>query len=373
MPGVYFHWPFCRKKCPYCDFFTTFPFPDLVEAYYGAVLQELNNYSELDQEVTSVYFGGGTPSLLSASRLDRILQTLYSRFKLHPKAEITLEANPENLTRERLNDYFKLGINRLSLGAQSFADSELATLGRGHRAGRVEHIIKQARELGFQNISVDLIFALPRQTLAGWERNLAEVVSLPVEHVSAYCLSWPEKTVFAGKRKKGEFAPLSEDEELAMYRLTQEILAANGFNQYEISSFARSRFRSRHNSLYWENQPCLGLGAGAVSYDGKTRRRNAVPVRKYIKDILHKGSAVDFSETLSPEEKMGEAILLALRTSSGLDKQKYRREFNQCVEQRYRETIASLVKENLLIDTVEALYIPAEKMALADAVIREFL
>ena len=372
MAGLYLHWPFCLNKCPYCDFFTTAPAGSLVDTYLAALLKELAN-SKFNEPITSIYFGGGTPSLLSPVQLEQILKAVYSKMKIVAQPEVTLEANPESLAQDKLYAYNQAGVNRLSLGVQSFAKPELTLLGRRHDQEAILRVISQAREAGFSNITLDLIFALPRQSLFEWRDNLAQAVATGVEHLSLYCLSWEPKTVFSRRREQGALAALSETEEHAMYLLAQKFLPPHGYHQYEISNYAQEGYHSRHNLLYWQNEKYLGLGASAASYDGVERRCNVSSVRRYIKMINESGHALQDSEILPRIQAMSETVFLALRTVDGLDKHLFLNRFQQDVTTVFGEIIKPLVRDGLLLETPDTLCIPVDKLVLADTISSEFL
>ena len=313
MLSVYVHIPFCKSRCLYCDFFSTTQL-DLREQYVQALILEAHSrLSTLDSQLSTIYFGGGTPSMLSVEQIRSILSAINPTNAI----EITLEANPGDLTIDKLQALRAIGINRLSIGIQSFRDEELQLLGRRHNAQQAIEAVYLAQQAGFDNISIDLMYALPNQTLAGWQSNIRQALDLHVQHISCYCLTYEPHTPLTQLVEKGQLTPMDEDTENQMYDLLCDELAANGFEHYEVSNFALKDCRSRHNSGYWNDTPYIGLGAGAHSYDGTTRRWNIDNLQAYINGLSN-GSQYWEEEHLTPDQKTMEYIMLGLRTSDGI-------------------------------------------------------
>ena len=302
---VYIHVPFCKSRCLYCDFFSTTAL-DKREQYVQAVIREAQE--RVKGNVSTIYFGGGTPSMLSVEQLTQILNAIGAQAQ-----EITLEANPGDLTKEKLRALRAAGFNRLSIGIQSFRDKELQLIGRRHSADEARAAVKMAQAAGFDNISIDLMYALPGQTTTDWQYNIDEALKLNVQHISCYCLTYEPHTALTRLIENGTLSPADEDTENEMYDLLCNRLKDSGFKHYEVSNFARHRYYSRHNSGYWNNTPYIGLGAGAHSYDGQKRRWNISDLDRYIACCAFE------EETLTAEQIEMERIMLGLRTCTGIE------------------------------------------------------
>ena len=330
--GIYLHIPFCRSRCSYCDFATdVFKNEETVERYVSAICAEIQN-SKIQNpkskiQVETIYFGGGTPSLLSPRQLEKILNSIYKKFSVLPLIELTMEMNPATVTLETLRQYKALGVNRASFGAQTFDDTELKRLARRHTAQDVRETIELLREAGFENVSFDLIAGLPRQTLADWERNLTEALKLKPEHLSLYLLEIHEGTPLAEQiRSKRQPAP---DEDLAgeMYELMIEKTRDAGYAQYEISNFSQPGFESKHNSKYWLCEPVFAFGVSAHSFDGVTRRANERDTNAYVSLVESGASPVVEAIALDKKQLSAEFAFLRLRLAQGLDLKEYERRF----------------------------------------------
>lgn len=315
MIGVYIHIPFCKSRCKYCDFYST-TLLDQREQYVEALLREITSLSSLrdtlspkgEREIGTIYFGGGTPSLLEVEQIERILSPLIPPSR--EGVEITLEANPGDLTLEKLQALRAIGINRLSIGIQSFQDELLRTIGRRHTATEAIEAVLMARQAGFDNLSIDLMYGLPGQTEALWHADIEQALALQPEHISCYCLSYEEGTVLTRMLERGEIEETDEDTANRMYDYLCEQLKAHGYEHYEVSNFALPGRRSRHNSNYWNNTPYIGLGAGAHSYDGTRRYWNTGDITGWKQEY----------EVLTDEDRHTEAIMLGLRTAEGIGK-----------------------------------------------------
>lgn len=319
MAGIYLHIPFCKSRCQYCDFFSTTLLP-LREEYVNALQKELvdRKYYLPDPQIDTIYFGGGTPSLLSSEQIAALLLTIRRNYQVSPQAEITIEANPGDLTTDYLHALRAAGINRLSIGIQSFNTRQLQLLGRRHTAAQAIESVKTAQQCGFQNLSIDLIYGLPNQTLSDCEEELNQALMLGVQHISTYCLTYEEGTPLTAMRDKGTITPADDDLLNSMYAQLQLTLTQHGFEHYEVSNFALPGYRSRHNSSYWTDSPYLGVGAAAHSYDGQTRQWNIADLDSYISSAT-KGDTITEKETLSETDKYNERIMLSLRTNEGID------------------------------------------------------
>jgi oxygen-independent coproporphyrinogen-3 oxidase len=276
---------------------------------------------EVDKEIKTIYFGGGTPSLIDTNAIESILAHVGKHFTIHPDAEITLEANPDDITTQKANDWKSIGINRFSIGVQSFADDYLVWMNRAHNAHQSFAAIDTIRKAGFENFSIDLIYGTPGQSLAGWKKDLQTAIDLKVPHLSCYALTIEEKTALHHLIEKGEKEAVSPDEQAERFQLLMQLSSIAGYHHYEISNFALDGFESRHNSAYWEGVPYLGIGPSAHSYDGKTRKWNIANNISYTKGILNNNPQFE-EELLSENDKFNEYCMTAIRRSIGIEKQK---------------------------------------------------
>lgn len=315
--------PFCRRKCPYCDFFKKVPGLLQSAAYFRVLQAELDLAVKVNRSspncLETVYFGGGTPSLHPPEEIARLLRKIEQLWPISPEAEITLEANPGDVTPENAMAWRKVGISRLSIGAQSFSPRKLGLLYRDHQTADNQRAVANAHSAGFENVSLDLIFGLPGETLEEWKTDIHAAIALVPRHVSLYNLEYHEATPFHRWRQSGRITPLSEDLEAEMYRLAHEVLTSHGYEHYEISNFARPGFRSRHNWACWQGKPYLGLGPSAHSFDGQALRwNNVADLDRYTAAIECGDLPIENETTLSPREKAEEWIALNLRTSDGV-------------------------------------------------------
>lgn len=317
MAGLYVHLPFCKSRCIYCGFYST-TLLGMVDEYVESVCRELDLVDWKDCDISTIYFGGGTPSQLPVSAISRILSCIYNRYKVSPEAEVTLEGNPDDVTPQYLLDLRKIGINRLSMGVQTFNDSRLRFLNRRHSSEQAIRAVKNAQVAGFDNISMDLMFGFPGQTQEEWKQDIDVALSLGVQHLSAYSLMYEEGTHLCNLLEKGDIEEISDNDSLAMYEYLNDALEKAGFEHYEISNYAKPGFRSRHNSSYWQGIPYLGLGAGAHSYDGRQRWYNPDNLKKYIEAININDDVREY-ETLTQNEKYDEYVMTGLRTCDGVD------------------------------------------------------
>lgn len=314
MIGVYVHIPFCKSRCQYCDFFSTTQL-ERREDYVQALLQEIDERVP-STDIATIYFGGGTPSLLETEQIERLLKALLNKTTTQP-TEITLEANPGDLTLDKLQALRQIGINRLSIGIQTFDDEQLRFLGRRHNAEQARQAVRDAQAAGFENISIDLIYALPGETMTTWQRDIDEALQLNVQHISCYCLSYEAGTPLTKLLDSGQVVETDEETENRMFDELCSQLKNHGFEHYEVSNFALPGRRAQHNSSYWNDTPYIGLGAGAHSYDGQVRRWNIADLAAYVKRVLS-GSNYWEEEVLTDEQKSIEHIMLGLRTKDGI-------------------------------------------------------
>lgn len=353
--SLYIHYPFCLRKCRYCAFNSVSDAPCSPDEYLTGLLTELELRREMPERgsaAVTLYFGGGTPSLLEPAQAARVIEAAAKFYALAADAEITLECNPGTVTRGKLAAFRAAGINRLSLGVQSFNEDFLATLGRAHSAGEALTAFRAAREAGFDNIGIDLIHSLPAQGLAQWQRELSQACELNPEHLSVYGLSIEEGTPFALLEEKGALILPDEEEAASMYELSAEILAVHGYEQYELANFARPGFRSRHNSGYWLRRPYLGFGAGAHSFlrqpEAGLRFSNTEKVEDYLALVCRGSLPTSESRNLSPEEAMAECLYLGLRLAEGVSLERFREEFSRSFLEAYGKVCADLFAGGLL-------------------------
>jgi len=326
--GLYVHIPFCSSRCSYCDFATGLFQSELAERYVQGLINEISNSQYAGEVVDTIYFGGGTPSLLAPAQLERILASLYERFKIATGSEITLEINPGSATPEKLRAFRSLGINRASFGAQTFDDAELAKLGRSHNSADTLRTFAHLREAGFANVSFDLIAGLPGQTLEGWQRNIRQALGLAPEHLSFYLLEVHSGTPLAEHIRRGIQPQPDDDLAGVMYEWMLEQAVAAGYEHYEISNLCRPGFHSRHNVKYWTAAPYYGFGCSSHSYDGETRRwSNQRDVLKYVEMVESGAPAVVEEQQLSSTDVRAEAVFLGMRLMQGVDLRRYRESF----------------------------------------------
>jgi oxygen-independent coproporphyrinogen-3 oxidase len=320
MAGIYIHIPFCRKLCHYCNFHRTTNISN-IKVLVNALIKEIGlrkNYLE-NEPVETIYFGGGTPSILHVKELSAVTGAIYNTFRVNKDSEITLEANPDDLTKEYLNDLKNsTPINRLSIGIQSFYDEDLKLMNRRHDSIQALQSVKLSQEAGFSNISIDLIYGLPGLTSKKWYSNLLQVFNLNVQHISAYHLTFEPGTTFAKLLNEGKLSPIPEDESMEQYELLLDVSKTRGFIHYEISNFALEDYFSEHNSNYWKQKKYLGIGPSAHSYNIASRQWNIADNKKYIEG-MNAGNPMTETETLDIKSKYNDYILTSLRTMWGAD------------------------------------------------------
>lgn len=319
--SLYFHIPFCSRKCPYCHFFVLKEHERFKEPFLQALHKEwLQRARALqDRRITSVYFGGGTPTKLPPDAIGTLLKQVKKDVSLDPSCEITLEANPEDVVYDRMVAYVQTGVNRISLGVQSLLDTELATLGRQHNARSAIDAIHTCHRAGFSNISIDLMFELPSQTLSSWKHTLAELKELPITHLSLYNLTFEPHTIFFKQQRQLERTLASEEDRLAMLQCAVSHLQDMGLMRYEISAFAHPGKHSRHNTGYWLGRPFFGLGPSAFSYWDKKRFSNCAHFSRYTKSLEEGHLPVDFEECLPYPRNVLELLAVQLRLVEGVD------------------------------------------------------
>lgn len=347
---LYIHIPFCHHKCTYCAFYSLAGKHN-IQAYVDALCREISERQESQRKVKTIYFGGGTPSLMSLEQIQQICDKINQCFDTLQVEEFTFEANPENLSHEFLLGLKKIGFNRLSIGIQSFKDSDLKILNRVHTSSQALNVIKDAQDVGFSNISVDLIYALPNQSIEDWKQNLSIIDTLNVQHLSCYALTIEEETMLHRQIEMNRIVPISDEQVTDYYNVLCKWASEHGFNQYEVSNFCKSNFYSRHNSRYWNRTTYLGFGAAAHSFDGKKRRWNIADINKYLtRDAYFE------EEILTDKDAYNEYMMTALRTTKGIEKCLIEPRFLSYFQQRIKKYCVA----RLLIETDDA-YIPTQE------------
>lgn len=363
MAGIYIHIPFCKSRCYYCDFYSTTDLW-LISEYIKALKLELTDRIEyLNEKVETIYFGGGTPSVLQPRLVQELIETIYSNYNIADNPEITIEANPDDLTDRYLNELAKTYINRLSIGIQSLDPYYLKLMNRRHSSGQAGMSIKLAQKHGFNNISVDIIFGIPNMTKEELLSTLEKLGKLNVHHLSAYHLTYADSTVFHSLKEQGVMVPVGDDESYEQYMHIIDWSNNNGFVHYEISNFGKSGYFSKHNSNYWKGIPYLGVGVSAHSYNGTSRQWNVSNINKYL-DYKNQRSTIFEIETLSTNHKFNELLLTSLRTTQGLDIDRIRIEFGNdkaqmvlSVAERYEKSGYLFFDNNIAILNDRGLFI----------------
>ena len=367
---IYIHIPFCIRKCDYCDFLSGPSEPEEQADYVQALLREIQAVEEGEgRSVSSIFIGGGTPSVLDERLLGDILREIRNRFKMEEDAEITIEVNPGTANIGKLQAYREMGINRLSIGLQSPEDRELKILGRIHNYGQFLETYQEARTVGFDNINIDLMSAIPDQTYEGWVKNLRTVAELEPEHISAYSLIVEEGTPFAARKLN---LP-DEDTEYNMYEATAQILKEYGFEQYEISNYARKGRECRHNVGYWTRQDYLGFGLGASSLYGKERFANTADMKKYLENSKNPEKIREKEPSLTREDEMAEIMFLGLRMTKGISKADFQRCFGCTIESVYGEVLEKYESMELLLEKDGRIFLSREGIHVSNSIMAEFL
>ncbi len=365
--SLYVHIPFCETKCPYCDFNTYAKIEALIPQYVEALEKEVRFWGGVlaHAPISTVFFGGGTPSYLPEERIGSILSTVRESFAVDGAAEVSLEANPGDLTPSKLAAYLRSGVNRLSIGVQSFDDHLLKVLGRRHSAGDAVQAYLMAVEAGFDNVSIDLMYGLPRQSIEEWRRTLDQAIALGPPHVSMYCLSLEPGTPMERWVRTGAMAQPDSDLAADMYLMAQDSMGTQGYRQYEISNWAQSSYEAQHNLTYWRNQPYLGVGPGAHSYLSKYRFANLNSPHGYIRQLenehlqhkdngvltkaaLRTAPAVETVEPIDRRLEMAETLMLGLRLDEGVGVAEFRRRFGETPAQAYDQTLVELHSDGLV-------------------------
>ncbi len=368
MAGLYIHIPFCHSKCIYCDFYSM-PRAEAAEAYIDAVIAEWRmRRGELSEPISTMYIGGGTPSIIPA----RLLRRLVENIAPENLSEFTIEANPEDITPEWVKAIKDLGIDRVSIGIQSFSDVELKAINRRHTGDDAETALSILRRGGIDNISGDLIYGLPGQTPGSWQESLDRLVATGVEHISAYSLSFEPGTRLYAMLTTGKVKEADEDTVNEMYHRLTDTLRNAGYIHYEISNFARPGRQSRHNSSYWDFTPYLGLGTAAHSFDGKVRRANRTGVKAYISDIMSGKTFFDI-ENETADSLYNDYVITALRTAEGIDKRQFVSLFGAAALDSLLAAAHRFIASGNIIETPSSLFIAEASFLISDAILVELI
>lgn len=381
LAGIYIHIPFCHSKCTYCSFITGSYEEELAQRYHQALLVEIQTKAALlskdERKVDTIYFGGGTPSIIETKLIAELLQTCYQYFSISETAEITIEMNPADINLAKLSEYRSLGINRTSLGVQSFIDKELIAIGRDHSVAQAHQALNSLRQAGFDNISLDLIAGLPHQSLKQWQQNLKTALELKPEHLSIYLLEIKSGTTLAAQIKSGVLAIPDEDLAAEMYEHLLVEATQQGYQQYEISNFAQVKAGlltySHHNIKYWLDLPYYGFGVSAHSYDGQTRSANLKSTTSYIEKMAQTCQAVSETSTLTTLEHAKEAFMLNLRLMVGVDLAAFEQRYQIDMLSKYRSEFNELRDYGLLDLTEQSIKLTPKGILYSNEVFRLFV
>ena len=373
MAGIYIHIPFCNSKCAYCGFYSI-PSLKLKERFLEALKTEIITRKDYlhDEAINTIYFGGGTPSLLTVEEIDGLLHLINNTFPVSENPEITLEANPDTLSLEYLEGLRKIGVNRLSIGIQSFFDNDLQYLSRRHDSQHARQCIEWAKQVGFDNISIDLIYGLPTSDAKQWNHNLDLFFEMGLPHLSSYALTLEHNAILTKQIEFGKVPPINEEDALRDYEILCRRATQNGYLHYEISNFCQRGMHSKHNASYWFGTPYAGFGPSAHSYDGSSRQWNVASVEKYCARVPEpvEGPAIE-KESLSIEQHYNEYVMLRLRTHWGIDLKYMKREMGEHFSTYCEQQAQPLIAQGHLSQTREFLYLSDAQMLFADGVAEE--
>lgn len=371
MAGIYIHIPFCKHKCNYCNFYSlaSTRYMDQIGNSITIELIQRKNYLE-GQNIETIYFGGGTPSLIETDDIEKILSAIHKHFRVEPDAEITLEANPDDLTPIKLTALINAGINRLSIGIQSFRQEDLDFLSRTHTSAQVIQCLTDAQLAGFQNLSIDLIYGIPTLTDEGWKENLQKAFSLGIPHISAYSLTVEDKTPLELMIRKGKMRPVDENLSLSQFHILCTTMQEHGFEHYEVSNFCLPGAYSHHNTAYWHGKHYLGLGPSAHSYNGISRCWNVANLADYIETVTA-GEVKSEQELLSPTTQLNEYIMTSLRTMWGCDLVTVRRKFGEEIAENLLLEALTFIESKQMIYREGKLVLTPEGLLFADGISAE--
>ena len=371
MAGIYIHIPFCKSKCAYCNFFSLASeskINDYVEALKKEIVLRKNYLG--GEIVKTIYFGGGTPSLLSVKNIEEILDLLNKNYEIISSPEITLEINPDTIDREKMESLKQIGINRMSVGIQSFNDEDLKYLGRRHDSRHAMQVLEDLKHTDFEKITLDLIYGMPTLTEEKWNKNLDIFFSTDITHLSAYALTVEPKTILGQRIEKGELQSVSEEETIRHYNILVGRTKENEFEHYEISNFAKEGCRSQHNSIYWNDVKYLGLGASAHSYDGSSRQWNVSNLTKYIDTDFDTDCHYE-KEILTTDDKYNEYVMTSLRTSWGCDIEKISEDYGESYSEHFLRNIKKHLNSEIILRKGNHFILTDEGMLFADGIAAE--
>ena len=368
--SAYVHIPFCTQICYYCDFSKVFIKNQPVDSYLEHLIEEYDSYDI--KKLRTLYIGGGTPTALSAPQLAFLLEKLTDKLDLSYLEELTIEANPGDLDEEKIAVLKDSPVNRVSLGVQTFNDRMLKQIGRSHSEKDIYENIANLKKAGFDNISIDLIYALPKQTMEDVKTNVAKAIALDIPHMSLYSLILENHTVFMNRMRRGKLPLPKEDLEAEMFEYIIAELEKAGFEHYEISNFSKPGFESRHNLMYWDNAEYYGIGAGASGYVNGVRYKNHGPIRHYLQAV-EAGNARVQEEVLTLKEKMEEELFLGLRKKSGVSKKRFEEKFGLSFEDQYGAVVSELTEQGLLVPDKDIVRMTKKGLFLGDTVAEKFI
>lgn len=373
--GIYIHFPFCLKKCHYCDFPSYQGMERWKEPYLEALCREILEWKDVvgGCVVKSIYLGGGTPTLFSGQQISRVLEACFKNFNVRKDAEVTIEANPGTVDLDKLLTLRAAGVNRLSIGLQAWQDRHLRFLGRIHSSDDFVQSMMYAKEARFENINVDVMFGLPYQTLEDWLETLEKVCALGIQHISMYSLKVEPGTPLYRWYEEGRFSLPTQEEDRLMYYRGREYVSRFGFEQYEISNFAIPGKECVHNLIYWYNEEYIGCGSGAHSYFNNERFSNTSDVEEYIRAVMNGTQRINYREKIGEDDERFETIMLGLRLVEGISKQRFKTRFGKDIEFYYGETIKKLVNQGLLIDEGDSIRLTQKGLDVQNVVLLEFM
>lgn len=374
MSGIYIHIPFCKTRCHYCDFFSSTNFKK-IEDFVKSLKNELEirkSYLE-GKKIETIYFGGGTPSVLATNYISDVLKIIKSNYDISKAPEICVELNPDDITHKYLEDLASLSVNRLSIGVQSFFDDDLKIMNRRHNFLQAEESVKISQKVGFKNISIDLIYGLPKMKIEKWQKNLDKAFELNIQHLSAYHLTFENETEFGRLLKNKTFSEISENDSIQQFELLIKESEKSGFTHYEISNFAKPGYVSKHNSNYWKNISYLGVGPSAHSYNGNSRQWNVSNIDSYINSLLNKKLNFE-KEELNIKDKYNEYIMTSLRTMWGCDTKYIEGNFGEELLNYFNNKLVKYLESNLIYKKGASLYyLTNSGKIISDSIIKELI
>jgi len=374
MAGIYIHIPFCKSKCYYCDFYSSQNL-NLINQFVSSILLEINNkkeYLNFDKAIETIYFGGGTPSVLNSKFLQLILKEISLTYKVNSDCEITMELNPDDITEEYLKQIKEIGINRLSIGLQSFNDEMLTLMNRRHNSKQAIKSVEIAKNIGFNNISVDLIYGLPNTNVDFLTSELNKLIELNIQHISAYHLTYEENTIFKHYLKKGKLRELPDTVSQKQFVYLTKFFEDNDFEQYEISNFAKNKLYSKHNSNYWFGIEYIGLGPSAHSYNKHTRQWNVANIKEYIEKIEANDLFFE-KEILTLNDKYNEYLLTSLRTKWGVDINYIKNEFGVKILKHFNNSVDKYLKTDYINKKKNFVHLHKKYWFLSDKIVSELM